>query len=61
MTCVVINNALILIFMHSMLNLGDTEVVTYKILVLLKRAGHEVTKGLSEAVIRRSTYNTMDR
>jgi hypothetical protein len=27
--------------MHSMLNLGDTEVVTYKILVLLKRAGHE--------------------
>ena len=41
MTCVVINNALILIFMHSMLNLGDTEVVTYIILVLLKRAGHE--------------------
>jgi len=28
MTCVVINNALILILMYSMLNLGDTEVVT---------------------------------
>ena len=40
MTRVVINNALILILMYSMLNLGDTEVVICIILVLLKRAGH---------------------
>jgi hypothetical protein len=60
MTCVVINNALILILMYSMLNLGDTEVrSTYNTMDRWKRTNNDLQNIAQKTTKDRATQTPL--